>query len=35
MGRWVNRPVTTYGGWAVSLVVVGLNAALLVSLLGG
>ncbi len=35
MGRWVNRPATTYGGWAVSLVVVGLNAALLVSLLGG
>ncbi|TQE20430.1 Mn(2+) uptake NRAMP transporter MntH [Streptomyces ipomoeae] len=31
MGRWVNRPVTTYGAWAVSAVVIALNAALLVS----
>lgn len=32
MGRWVNRRATTYGAWAVSAVVVLLNAALLASL---
>ena len=35
MGRWVNRPVTTYGAWAVSAVVVALNVSLLVSLFSG
>ncbi|MET7764886.1 Nramp family divalent metal transporter [Streptomyces sp. NPDC005336] len=32
MGGWVNRRATTYCAWAVSAVVVALNAALLVSL---
>ncbi|WP_079102777.1 Nramp family divalent metal transporter [Streptomyces sp. TP-A0356] len=35
MGRWVNRRTTTYATWAVSVVVVALNAALLVSLFAG
>jgi manganese transport protein len=33
MGRWANRRATTYTGWAVGVVVMGLNAALLLSLL--
>ena len=35
MGRWVNRRVTTYCAWAVSLVVVALNVALLASVFAG
>jgi manganese transport protein len=35
MGRWVNRRTTTYAAWAVSAVVVALNAALLTSLFAG
>ncbi|WP_078879152.1 Nramp family divalent metal transporter [Streptomyces sp. NRRL B-24720] len=35
MGRWVNRRATTVCAWAVSAVVVALNAALLVSVFGG
>lgn len=35
MGRWTNRRVTTYCAWAVSVVVVALNVALLVSVFAG
>ncbi|GGJ06990.1 Nramp family divalent metal transporter [Streptomyces brasiliensis] len=35
MGRWVNRRATTCGAWAVSVVVVALNVALLTSVFGG
>ncbi|MEU1597971.1 Nramp family divalent metal transporter [Streptomyces sp. NPDC005708] len=35
MGRWVNRRVTTCCAWAVSVVVVALNVALLASVFAG
>lgn len=33
MGRWTNRRSTTWAGWAVTALVIALNAALLLSLL--
>lgn len=35
MGHWVNRRATTYCAWAVSVVVVALNVALLASIFAG
>ncbi|MEU3980867.1 Nramp family divalent metal transporter [Streptomyces sp. NPDC026672] len=35
MGRWVNRRATTYTAWGISVVVVALNVALLVSVFSG